>query len=116
MKPLLDPEARLVELTNQFASLRRNGAPAKIPVQLRREVIELLDSGASQKQLIRALGLTRPQICTWRRKLAQKVASAPVTELPRILNVIPSEPTAPAMPSGLRVSYEAGRLLLEFSF
>jgi hypothetical protein len=63
------------------------------------------------------LGLTSTQIGLWRRgvpELSQeKVAAAPAR--PRVLDVIPT-PLDTALPSGLRVSYEAGRLLLEISF
>ncbi|MCX6131531.1 MAG: hypothetical protein NTX25_21025, partial [Proteobacteria bacterium] len=60
----------------------------------------------------KVLGVTSTQLKSWRQHSPAKVVTK---DGPRILNVTAQSASA-AIPNSLRVSYEAGRLLLEFSF
>lgn len=116
MKNSAPSHSILKSLETDFAAFRARCRPhAPIPEQLRQAVFVALDSGIEPALVTKPLGLSRSQIAIWRRaRVSTEMATAAESQ-PRILNVIPPSSVA-GMPSGLRVSYEPGRLLLEFSF
>ena len=117
MKRSFDRDSRLTFLMKQFAKFRGRHHPrARIPAHLRRGVLAAIDSGVLLPVLMKTLRLNEPQIAAWRGRSNPKLATMPTPPQPRILDVVGSSPPVGAMPSGLRVSYEAGRLLLEVSF
>ena len=118
MKIAHDHSSPLGSLKAAFASFRSQSSPrARIPAHLRRAVLDVIETGIRPSHVAKPLGLTSTQIGLWRRgpRLAQEKVSPAALAPPRVLDVIATSPGA-ALPSGLRVSYEAGRLLLEISF
>ena len=110
-----DPSPSLKKLRSEFAAFRARCRPhARIPDHLRQAVILAIDAGIETALIAKALGLSGGQVATWRRGMVS-TGVAVTDDLPRILSVAPPSPAA-GMPPGLRVSYEAGRLLLEISF
>ena len=106
-----DPQSSLKTLKADFAAFRATCRPhGRIPEHLRQAILSAVDSGIGSALIRTELGVTSGQISVWRRR-----RSPQVTERPRVLDVIPSL-LGTAVPSGLRVSYEAGRLQLELSF
>ena len=99
-------------LKNEFAQFRAKSRPgARIPDHLRQAVLQALSSGLKRSTVRGTVGVTYSQLDSWQQcAMPEKVGVKP-----RILNVIPSV-SMPDSPSGLRVSFEAGRLLLELSF
>lgn len=112
----LDAEFCLKKLADQFTNFRQQSPRTKIPKHLRRAVLDALDSGIELSLVVKALGLTGLQVARWRRQLTSKSKIIPSNENPRVLEVVPSQPATSATAAGLRVSYEVGRLVLEFSF
>ena len=112
MKSLIDNQSVLNSLKAEFASFRAQSGPkARVPDGLRQAVLAAIARGIKSSLATRSSGITSKQIKIWR-----SLATAPNAECvspkeqARILNVTASSPP------GLRVSYEEGRLLLEFSF
>jgi len=113
MKTSFDRYSCLNSLKADFAKFRTHSrSHARIPDHLRRAVLDGLAAGLDVTLVTTALKLTTAQIALWQRR--RKVAVM-AEERPRILNVIPTS-AGSHEPTGLRVSYEAGRLLLELSF
>ena len=108
-----ESDPRLKSLISAFAAFRAQSRPhTRIPEQLRNGTLELIASGLRPSLVARALKVSPSQLMGWR----QRVASPGLTKTePRILEVIPMA-AAPVHPNGLRVTYEAGRLLLELTF
>ena len=101
-------------LCSSFATFRsRYGTRARIPKHLRQAVFTALESGLDQRDLTKALGLSRTQIAVWRRGKVPVSAAVPGDGSPRILDVIAA---AEKEPSGFRVSYKSRRLSLDFTF
>lgn len=113
MKTSFNQDSCLKSLTADFAAFRSQCRPnQRFPKHLRNAVLEAIDSGLKTSAVSKALGVTSTQLKQWRLHSPTKVVAR---DQPRILNV--TAPSAsPAIPNSLRVSYEAGRLLLEFSF
>lgn len=113
MKPL-PPSCSLELLKKKFTDYRSTSRlQARIPDYLRKEVLEAAAAGVSPTRINAAVGVTRTQLTRW-----QKVA-LPAQQSIRVLRVVKERlPEAPekALPPGLRISFEAGRLLLELSF
>ena len=114
MKTADDHHACLRNLRREFATFRRRYPPhTRVPGQLRRAVLEAVRSGIDPALLKGELGVTGAQVAKWRQ------CPSPTQEIafgagPRVLEVVPSG-TGAVRANGLRVSYEAGRLLLELS-
>ena len=114
MKSPTNSDSRLRTLKSDFAAFRRRTRPrGRIPEQLRRGVLAAVAAGVEPAVITAELGVSGPQVATWRQRLAPLVVAS--CNVPRVLEVIPGVSKA-GEPSGLRVSYEAGRLLLELSF
>lgn len=116
MKASLDHHSCLVSLKAEFEAFRsQSRSHARIPGHLRRAALEILASGLEPSLVTTTLGVTSAQVAVWRRRMMPREVVVASDERPRVLDVIPSMPRV-AAPTGLRVSYEGGRLLLEFSF
>ena len=101
-------------LCSSFATFRsRYGTRARIPRHLRQAVFTALESGIDQRDLTKALGLSRTQIAVWRRGKVPAGAVGTGDSPPRILDVISA---GQKEPSGFRVSYKSRRLSLDFTF
>jgi hypothetical protein len=113
MKASFNPDSCLKSLAAEFAAFRSQCRPnQKFPKHLRNAVLEAIDSGLKASAVSKVLGVTSTQLKRWRLHSGAKVVRR---DPPRVLNV--TAPSAsPTIPNSLRVSYEAGRLLLEFSF
>ena len=98
-----------------FDAFRAQSRPgARIPEHLRQLIFSALDAGLKPSLVRQTSGVSRGQLVRWQR--CAKSNLSPVADTtPRVLNVI-HEVAIPPMPSGLRVTYEAGRLHLELSF
>jgi hypothetical protein len=108
-----DPHVCLKSLKADFKAFRTQFRPhSRIPDHLRRAVVEAIASGLDSTLVTSSLKVSPAQLILWRQRI---LPQAIVTDASRILDVIPVMP-GEAMPTGLRVSYEAGRLLLELSF
>lgn len=106
-----DPQFSLKALRADVAAFRGKCRPrARIPAHIREAILAAVDAGVKPTVLKTELGVTSGQVAVWRRRRPSQVTAAP-----RVLDVVPSV-LGTAMPSGLRVSYEGGRLLLELSF
>ena len=104
--------ARLQGLQVKFKNFRReNGLNCKVPTDLREEVFRCLEDGVRVCDLIKTLGISSSSISSWRQH--RNMDSTMVRPAPqvRVLDVTPIN-----HPSGLKVSYEAGRWMLEISF
>ncbi len=113
MKNATNLNSSLNSLKKDFAAFRSQHRPhARIPDNLRRSVIEAISSGLEPSVVTSVLRISSAQLTSWRRRMLPSAAN---TDSPRILEVIPSI-LGTSVPTGLRVSYEAGRLLLELSF
>lgn len=110
MKIPANLQSKVRRLSEDFEAFRAKARPgAKIPEELRREVIKAIDAGAEPTALRSVLGVTNSQVASWRR--GSRVRADNVS---RVLEVVPS--AASMMAPGIRVSYEHGRLSLEVSF
>ena len=87
-------------------------AHSRIPDHLRRAALEAIASGLKPSLVASKLKVSSSQLIRWQQQI---YAKAIPKDTPRILDVIPLIPV-PVIPTGLRVTYEAGRLLLELSF
>lgn len=115
MKASFDSQS-LKALKADFAAFRsRNRRHARIPEHLRRAVLSAIASGLDRSLLKSSFGVSEAQVAIWSRRISSQKAVAVAEGRPRVLDVIPPIPETGA-PTGLRVSYEAGRLLLELSF
>jgi hypothetical protein len=113
MKSSFNTHSCLKSLESDFAAFRsQRRRHERFPEHLRRAVLDAIASGLEPSLVTKTLKVTKSQLAQWQRHLLLPTA---VEESPRILQVIPSIPDA-AIPTGLRVTYEAGRLLLELSF
>ncbi|MBC7532741.1 MAG: transposase [Oligoflexus sp.] len=113
MKNSFDPHFWLKSLKADFASFRAKNRPhARYPDQLRSAAIEAVATGIKLSLMARALNVSPTLLQQWQRRVLLPV---PTEDCPRILNVLPPNSNT-SVPTGLRVSYEAGRLLLEISF
>ena len=102
-------------LQAEFDTFRAQSLPrARIPEHLRQSIFSAISAGLKPSLVRRISGVGHSQLVSWQRCAKSKLTPVPVTK-PRILNVI-SEVASQQMPSGLRVTYEAGRLQLELSF
>lgn len=114
MKNSAHSHSSLNSLKKDFAAFRSQHRPhSRIPDHLRRSVLEAISFGLEPSIVTSALRISPAQLTSWRRRMPPLPATK--NDRPRILDVIPSIPCSSA-PTGLRVSYEAGRLLLELSF
>lgn len=110
MKKSLKPEPDFQALRTDFLAFRTKCRPhAKIPEHLREALLKAIASGMAPALLKKEFGVTTGQLSVWRQRRQR-----PAPDSPRVLEVI--QPVLGASPSGLRVSFEAGRLLLELSF
>ena len=112
MKPISPCPLKLLKKKfNDFRSTSRS--QARIPDHLRKEVLEAAAAGVTPTQINAVVGVTRTQLSRWQR------VALPAKQSPRVLRVV-KEPSPEALEkallSGLRISFEAGRLLLEWSF
>jgi len=113
MKEPLDPQFSLKSLESDFTSFRaRSQANARYPEHLRNAAVEAIASGVKPSIIARALKISPTLLRQWQQRTLNKI---PAESCPRILNVVPKS-IGDSVPSGIRVSYEAGRLLLEISF
>jgi len=100
-----DPQPSFKTLKADLAAFRAKCRPhARIPEHLRQAIISAVDSGIEPAIVKAELRVTSGQISIWRRRQQPRLV-----ERPRVLDVIPTV-LGTAEPSGLRVSYEAGRL------
>jgi len=110
MKKSPKPESAFQSLRADFAAFRAGCRPhARIPAHLREAILKAVASGMAPALLKKEFGVTTGQVSVWRQSRRR---SAP--DSPRVLEVV--RPVLGAAPTGLRVSFEAGRLLLELSF
>lgn len=110
MTKSLKPQPSLKALRADFSAFRSKCRPhARIPEHLRQALLDAIDSGLQPAPLKAEFGVTMSQVSVWRRRSRR---AAP--DDPRVLEVVP--PVLGSPPTGLRVSFEAGRLLLELSF
>lgn len=109
---MVHPQVLLADLHGKFKTFRStHKSRTKIPISLRQEVLLALESGISMGEITRVLTISSSQIEAWRENARKFKSPTPQSQDPRILNVTQETP-----PSGLRVSYEAGKWLLEISF
>ena len=102
-------------LESEFKSFRTENRPgARIPEHLRQLIFSALAAGLQPSLVRRICGVGHGQLVSWQRCAKSKLTPMAATR-PRVLNVIP-EAAPPRLPSGLRVTYESGRLQLEVSF
>lgn len=110
-------EFSLQSLQAEFAAFRsQSRLRTRVPDHLRRGVLKALDSGVTVSHLRSALGVTKTQLVDWqgrKKKSDSKKVSFPAIQ-PRVLDVVSAPETKG--PSGLRISYESNRLVLELSF
>lgn len=110
MTKSLKQQPSLKALRANFSTFRAKCRPhARIPEHLRQAILNAIESGVEPALVKAEFGVTSGQVSVWRRK-----ARRPAQDSPRVLEVI--EPVVGASPTGLRVSFESGRLLLELSF
>ncbi len=113
MKNATSLNSALNSLKKDFVAFRsQHRAHSRIPDHLRQSVIEAISCGLEPSIVTSALRISSAQLTSWRRRMLPPAAKS---DCSRILEVIPSILSTSA-PTGLRVSYEAGRLLLELSF
>ena len=113
MKESFNPHSCLKSLKADFTSFRAQNRPhARYPDQLRSAAIDAIAAGIKPSLMARALKVSPTLLQQWQRRVLLQV---PTEECPRILNVLAPN-LITSVPTGLRVSYEAGRLLLEISF
>ena len=116
MKMPIHNKEILRNLTADFSVFRAHRRPyARVPQRLRQSVLAAIASGLSAATIAGSLGLSASQIASWRRRTSKELDVIAPIERPRILTVTPDEGKS-GLPTGLRVSYESGRLLLELSF
>lgn len=103
----------LKALIADFKTFRSHSRPhTRIPEHLRSASLQAVASGIKPSLVASSLKISPSQLIRWR----QRPSSQAIAETaPRILDVIPLIPD-PVIPTGLRVTYEAGRLVLELSF
>ena len=114
-RPHLDPRLSpvLARLT-EFRRTHRPGAP--IPDRLRQLVLDAAADGISLSAISRHLRVSGEQIRMWRSGRDGRTRAVVPTSSPRVLEVLPMPPADQRpMPTGLRVTYESGRLTLELS-
>jgi transposase-like protein len=115
MKNPTNHEPALLALKNAFAEFRVKSVPrAKIPEELRQSVVAAIDSGVSTHRITKTLRVSNSQLKSWKKIPSANQGSMGKATQVRILDVIPSPP-AHLSSNNLRVTYEAGRLVLEFS-
>jgi len=113
-----DPKALCSVLQSLIAELdlfrSSNQFSARIPQPLRESILSAIDNGLDPKDVRKFLKIGAAQIKAWRRgKLSGDKLTVKTAE-PRVLNVIPTPLSSGSAPN-LRVSYDNGRLLVEFS-
>lgn len=112
-----DSHSRLLALKADFEAFRnQRRGNTTFPVELRQAVLGAIASGIPQCQVSKATSLSSFQIGIWKTKSQVSRKSILVKSQPRILDVISSSTISGSTPSGLRVSFEAGRLTLDLSF
>ena len=106
----------LRNLKRDFVAFRRRYPPhTRVPDELRRAVLEAVRLGIDPSLLKVIAGVTGAQVAKWRQYASPvQMVSLGSDACPRVLEVVPAVAGA-GLPTGLRVSYEAGRLLLELS-
>jgi len=110
MTKSLKRQPSLKALRANFSAFRAKCRPhARVPEHLRQAILDAIESGVEPALVKAEFGVTSGQVEIWRRS-----ARRPAQDSPRVLEVI--EPVLGASPTGLRVSFESGRLLLELSF
>ena len=110
MTKSLKRQPSLKALRTNFSAFRAKCRPhARIPEHLRQAILDAIESGVEPALLKTEFGVTSGQVGAWRLRKRR-----PAPDSPRVLEVI--QPVLGAPPTGLRVSFEAGRLLLELSF
>ena len=103
----------LKALKADFEVFRAQSRPhSRIPDHLRLAALEAIASGPKPSLVASKLKVSPSHLTRWQQQIS---AQAIPKDAPRILDVIPLIPV-PVIPTGLRVTYEAGRLLLELSF
>ncbi|MBC7532841.1 MAG: hypothetical protein H7318_14810 [Oligoflexus sp.] len=108
-----DSQPCLKSLKADFKAFRTQSRPhTRIPDHLRRAALEAIASGLKPSLVASNLKVSPSQLIRWQQRNFPKAIPK---DAPRILDVIPLIP-GPVIPTGLRVTYEAGRLVLELSF
>lgn len=110
----LDP--RLAHVLAQLTEFRQTRRPGThIPTHLRQLVLDAAAGGISLSAISKQLGISADQVLKWRGGRDDRALALVAPPSPRILNIVsPKKDDQPA-PTGLRVTYEAGRFVLEFS-
>jgi len=94
--------------------LRQTSAPrARFPIEIRAAILELIDRGTLVSKVCKATGLARGQFQMWRKSAGRQLPT--MVTASRVLTVEPSHTAEVALPRGVRVSYESGRLVVELS-
>ena len=111
-----DSQSRLLALKADFEVFRthRVGNPP-IPGELRQAVLGAIASGIPQGQVCKATLLSANQIKIWKTRSQVSGKSILTKAQPRILDIISSSPVSGRAAAGLRISFEAGRLMLDLS-
>jgi hypothetical protein len=110
MKKSLKSESAFQSLGADFAAFRAGcRSHARIPEHLRGTLFKAVASGMAPAFFKKKFGVTTGQFSAWRQSRQR-----PAPDSPRALDVI--RPVLGAVPTGLRVPCEAGRLLLKLSF
>lgn len=74
----------LEQLRKRFRSFRAlRGERKRVPLELRRAVLDALAEGVSSRALCRELGITPMQLSAWRRSDASTAQSAATVKVPR---------------------------------
>jgi hypothetical protein len=94
---------RLVQLAAAFAAFRRAHGPGqRIPLGLRRQVLDALDTGVLAGAIERTCGVSWSQTRSWRSAVR---AEGPVTAAPQVLSVVDRQ-AAPACSSSSDGGFE----------
>jgi hypothetical protein len=111
-----DSHTQLGALKSDFEAFRAQRIRHKpFPRGLRQAVLAAIASGLPPRLISKATGLSSTQLAIWQKKARPERTSIEVKTQPRILDVVPS-PHPGGLPPGFHMSYEAGRLLLDFTF
>ena len=101
-------------LKKKFTDFRSVGRPqARIPDYLRKEVLTAVAAGITPTCINAAIGVTRSQLTRWQQEAMPPEQS---TRVLQVVKEVAPEVAEKGLPPGLRISFEAGRLLLELSF
>ncbi len=111
-----ESQAILLALKTDFEAFRaQRMRSTPFPRELRQAVLAAIVSGLAPRLVSRATGLSSTQLAIWQKKAGPECASVEAKTPPRILDVEPSPHTG-GLPPGLHMSYEDGRLMLDFTF